>query len=260
MSERQWIKATIAALHTATIVLIIMGALLALAVMIENAHGHDLPPHDCVPGIAKQPHPATVAYGSGPFIDDVMNRIPTPTSLHARLKRATINKRDPANWLHEASHMLNRAYTDEVRRQTKQPGCWAFYLLNGNGTAFRKPYVTLSQIAPFVNKEQRGDLYRNYFGAEARAHYNHDPLFIVDECIVIQHAMVYVLDSGSEDEYRHNKLVEAVFIMDALLDAIAEHDPKYPDYPRLVEFTNWYIARSVHLTFHYLDLEERPWK
>jgi hypothetical protein len=259
MSKLQLLKLTVAVLHTATIVLIIFAALLALSVMIDNAHGHDLPPHKSVPGVTHRPDmvDGTADYKHGPIINDLMNRIPTPAPIYKTLKARLVDRRDPANWVHEATHFLNRVYTN-VCRQQSGVHCWANYTLNGYGTAFRTPKVTLKQIAAFYADNQKGDFYNSYL-VEARAHYNADPLFLIDECVAVGNTMVYVCSTGQRDNYRAAQLVKAAIATSYFLSAVQKHDPEWPDLERFKEWSNWHNQRLVHLYTHYHDID-RPWK
>lgn len=249
MSERQWIKATIAALHTATIVLVIMGALLALAVMIENAHGHDLPIHKCVPGIVEGPGlDEYVDLGLGQHVDDIYTRIPTDDKLIVRLRNACIDRKDPANTLHELTHLYNKLLSNVVSAKTGQDGV-VFYLLFQKGTAFAHPKVTLAQIAQFVKKEDQGNVYQSYL-VEARPWYNNQPLFFLDEAVAIGHGMLSTLEAGSRDPWRAGQCLEAAICTSALIEAVQAFDPKYPDLERLREFCNWHNQRLAHLYNH----------
>lgn len=137
---------------------------------------------------------------------------------------------------HENTHQIHA----EMRNRLVGEG-YAFYILEDRAITFRPPKVTLRDVAKRVAK--KGPVFGLYV-VDSQKWWNTQPLYVLDEAVAyVNGAIVGEQYGGVEWEYEADRARELTVYAWALIKAIEELDPDYPDLEKLVAFVNFNVAR-----------------
>jgi hypothetical protein len=154
---------------------------------------------------------------------------------------------NPFTTVHEGTHGI----ASRVREHLLPAGWNAFYVLDNQVFVCRTPKVRLSQVQQYVPQQLRLDGWGLYMNKQD---WEHNALYILDEWIA------YINGSRAAREYQrrgntgnivvdkdYDKCVEFAGYASALLRAIQELDPTYPDLDRLRDFIGFNLQRTLNV-------------
>lgn len=138
---------------------------------------------------------------------------------------------------HENTHQIH----SELRNRMAGNGGAAFYVLDDRSIYFREPDVTLSDVASRVAK--KGPVFELYL-VSARRYWNRQPLYVLDEAVAYTNGAIVGEQVGGVDwQYEADRAREMTVYAWALIRAIEDLDPTYPELEKLVAFANFNVAR-----------------
>lgn len=147
-----------------------------------------------------------------------------------------------------SAHELSHGIASETRQQVGA-NCNAFYCLNNNVFICREPRLRKHQVCAYVPQNLRGDVWGLYMAGQQE--WDDKPTYILDEWIAyINGAMtgreIPTGNRSTDADIRH--CVEFAGYASALLVAIEQLDPQYPDKAKLEDFVAYNIKRTMKLT------------
>jgi thiol-disulfide isomerase/thioredoxin len=195
-----------------------------------------------VRGIAKQPasvvqepawrqfNPPGSVNGQGMF-HDVVSRLDAQG-------RQTMQDPDPITYAHEGTHWLHSMIRNQYPGGTGTYN--AFYVGGGRSIVFREPNCTIQQAVQFIPPQLRNHtLFKTYF-VDSLNDWNSRPLYIFDEWSAYINGVQVSQETGyrrggSDIPFAH------VFVhySAAVIEAIKQYDPSYPELAALENFAAW---------------------
>ena len=147
--------------------------------------------------------------------------------------------RDKVTWSHETTHGLHS------RLRNKHNVDSALYMLNNDAFLFQDhPKTTLQKISEIT--AYKGGVYNLYL-IDQQSYWNNEPLYVLDEWVSYingSHTGIELnLNRGESLEYA----LEFNFYAQALLEAVEQDDPNYPDLDILVNLVGWIIGITFEL-------------
>lgn len=164
---------------------------------------------------------------------------------HIRESAARIYRdHDPITSAHELTHGIN----SETRQQTGARTN-AFYCLNNNVFICREPRLRKSDVCRYVPQNVRGDVWGLYMTGQNE--WENTPTYILDEWVAYINGAITgreVASSNRNTDYDIRHCIEFAGYASALLVAIEQLDPSYPDKQRLEDFIAYNVKRTMRLT------------
>lgn len=161
--------------------------------------------------------------------DDIMRHTRQPFRGGGRMTEA-----------HETTHGIHA----DLRNRAAGTRVNAFYVLDDRALYLREPNVTLADVAARVPKKSRGEVFDLYL-VQQRKHWNHNPLYILDELVAYTNGAVVGKEEGDDGwQYECARAQEMTKYAWYLILAIEELDPEYAELDKLVEFVNWNNTRN----------------
>lgn len=161
--------------------------------------------------------------------EDVLAHCETPDRSFAKYGKMTE--------VHENTHQIH----SELRNRMAGNNGNAFYVLNDRSIYFREPSVTLADVASRVAK--KGPVFDLYLVA-SRKWWNRQPLYVLDEAVAYTNgAIAGEQERGVDWVYEADRAREMTVYAWALIRAIEDLDPTYPELEKLVSFTNFNVTR-----------------
>jgi hypothetical protein len=146
---------------------------------------------------------------------------------------------DAATRCHEWTHLVNGRISVRFSRP-------AFYVGGGRAVVFAKPRLMLPDVAKYVT-QFRNDYRSRFVVGYIAASHRDDPFDILDEFSAYANDLQcqrekHMAWQGTEDQLRHYS-----HYADALIAAVKERDPDYPDLDKLTAFVEYQQDRAQKL-------------
>jgi hypothetical protein len=144
---------------------------------------------------------------------------------------------------HETTHAVNARVRNSFGDGSRFN---AFYVGQRTACVLREPRVRLRAVLSFVPAELRHTGARLYLFEQA-AHFEWQPLNILDEWTAYTNGTQAGLDAGQSEAHSLERTVEFCAYATALLLAVEKFDPSYADREPLCEFIAWQLERVLQL-------------